>query len=78
MRSTKGIIDIDFSIEEDALIQGLLDARGKRVELIAFGIVYAGILEEVDIEAGNVVVSDGEDRAMIEIERIESLSIVVA
>lgn len=72
------LIDLDFSIEEDALVQALLDAKGKRVELIAFGIVYNGILREVDIDNGTVVVTDGEDKAMIEIERIESLSIVVS
>ena len=72
------LIDLDFSIEEDALVQGLLDARDKRVELIAFGIVYAGILEKIDIDNGTVVICDGDDRAMIEIERIESLSIVVS
>lgn len=72
------LIDLDFSIEEDALIQALLDAKGKRVELIAFGIVYSGILDHVDIDSGTVTVIDGEDRAMIEIERIESLSITVS
>lgn len=71
------LIDLDFSIEEDALIQGLLDARGKRVELLAFGIIYAGVLEDVDIDHGTVIVTDGDDKAMIEIERIESLSIAV-
>lgn len=73
-----GLIDLDFSIEEDALVQALIDAKGKRVELIAFGISYAGILEQVDIDTGTVVVADGEDKATIEIERIESLSITVS
>lgn len=71
------LVDVDFSIEEDALIQGLLDAKGKRVELIAFGIVYTGVLEKIDIDTGIVIVTDGLDKAMIEIERIESLSIAV-
>lgn len=71
------LVDLDFSIEEDALVQGLLDAKGKQVELIAFGICYAGILKQVDIENGIVIVSDGEDTAVMEIERIESLSVVV-
>ena len=71
------LVDIDFSIEEDALIQGLLDAKGKQVEVIAFGIVYAGVLEQIDIDNGTVIVVDGEDRAMLEIERIESLSVVM-
>lgn len=72
-----GLVNFDFSIDEDALIQGLLDAKGKKVELIAFGIVYAGKLEECDIDSGFVTIADGEDRAIIEVERIESLSIVV-
>lgn len=71
------LIDLDFSIEEDALIQGLLDAKGKKVEVIAFGIVYAGTLDSVDVDTGTVTIVDGEDRAMIEIERIESFSIVM-
>jgi len=37
------------AVEEDALIQALVDAKGKRVEIIAFGIPYSGILAEVDI-----------------------------
>ena len=71
------VIDIDFSIEEDALIQGLLDAKGKQVELIAFGIFYSGTLDEVDVDNGTICITDGEDTAFIEIERIESFSIVM-
>jgi hypothetical protein len=71
------LIDIDFSIEEDALIQGLLDAKGKRVEVIAFGIFYSGTLSEVDADRGTIAIMDDEDRAIIEIERVESFSIVM-
>lgn len=71
------LIDLDFSIEEDALIQALLDAKGKKVEVIAFGIVYSGTLEQVDVDNGTIIIADAEDRAMLEIERIESFSIVV-
>ena len=67
------VIDIDFSIEEDALIQGLLDAKGKRVEVIAFGIFYSGTLSEVDADRGTIAIMDNEDRAIIEIERVESV-----
>lgn len=72
------LIDLDFSIEEDALVRTLLDAKDKKVQLIAFGIIYSGILQNIDIETGTVVIVDGEDKAMIEIERIESLSIDVS
>ena len=62
----------DTIIEEDALIQGLLEAKGRQVEIIAFGIAYNGLLEEVDVENGVITIADGDDRAMIELERIES------
>lgn len=71
------LIDIDFSIEEDALIQGLIDAKGKRVEVIAFGIFYSGVLNEVDADKGVITITDEEERAVIEIERVESFSIVM-
>lgn len=66
----------DPSIEEDALIQALLEAKGKRIELIAFGIPYAGELEYIDVDDGIIVIVEGEDRAVLEIERIESFSLL--
>ena len=71
------LIDIDFSVEEDALIQGLLDARNKKVEVIAFGIFYSGVLTDIDVDRGIITITDGEDKAVIEIERVESFSIVM-
>ena len=59
-------------IEEDALIEALMDAKGKRVEIIAFGILYNGTLKRVDIENGTIIITNGDDQAMIEIERVES------
>ena len=68
--------DIRFSIDEDALIRALIDSKGKRVEIIAFGIVYTGKLEKVDADDGNITIIEGENSATIEIERIESLSVL--
>jgi hypothetical protein len=67
---------IDSAVEEDALIQGLIDAKGKKVEIIAFGIVYGGILESVDVDEGIIAITDNDDRAVLEIERIESFSLL--
>jgi hypothetical protein len=75
---TKERFDLDFSVEEDSLIRGLLDARGKRVEVIAFGIVYTGILSAVDTDNGTIVIADGDDHAVLEIERIESFTLLEA
>jgi len=68
--------DIDYSIDEDALIKGLIDSQGKRIEIIAFGIVYTGKLEKVDADNGTLMIVDGDEKATIEIERIESLSVL--
>ena len=59
-------------IEEDELIQALIDAKGKRVEIIAFGILYNGTLKRIDVDNGTIIISNGDDQAMIEIERVES------
>jgi hypothetical protein len=72
--NAKNGFNLDFSIEEDTLIRGLLDAKGKRVEVIAFGIVYTGILKSIDTDNGTIVITDGDDRAVLEIERIESFA----
>ncbi|MBT3182206.1 MAG: hypothetical protein HN337_06850 [Deltaproteobacteria bacterium] len=45
--------------------------------MIAFGIFYSGTLSEVDADRGTIAIMDDEDRAIIEIERVESFSIVM-
>ena len=67
---------IGSCVEEDALIQALMDAKGKRVEIIAFGIPYTGLLKKVDIEDGIINIADNDDLAVLEIERIESFSLI--
>lgn len=70
------LFDINTSIDEDALIRGLLESKGKKVEIIAFGIIYTGTLEAVDADNGTLTIIDGDESATIEIERIESLSVL--
>jgi len=60
---------------DDPLIQGLIAAKGKRVEVFAFGLTYIGELESVDTENGFISVKDGEDAAVLELERIENFGI---
>lgn len=66
----------EMCIADDPLIQGLLAAKGKNVEIFAFGITYIGKLISVDTENGFVSVTDGEDTVMLELERIEQFNIV--
>ena len=59
-------------IEEDPLIQSLIESEGKEIEVIAFGISYSGTLKKIDVENGYIVVTDDEDTAVLELERISS------
>jgi hypothetical protein len=59
-------------IDDDPLIEALVGAKGKMVEIIAFGILYVGILKKIDINNGTIQISNGDDNAVLEIERIES------
>ncbi len=45
--------------------------RGKRVEVIAFGISYVGCLEKIDLKMGTIKIVDKDDFVVLEIERIE-------
>lgn len=67
---------IESCIAEDALIQGISEARGKRVEVFAFGMTYIGNLVSVDIENGFITIKDGDDKVMLELERIEHFDVV--
>lgn len=59
-------------VEEDPLIQTLIESEGKEIEVIAFGISYTGTLKKVDVENGYIVVTDDEDTAVLELERMSS------
>lgn len=61
---------------EDLSITRLTDFKGRKVEIIAFDISYMGILEEVDFERGTLKIVDGEDFVILEIERVESFSVL--
>lgn len=59
-------------IDDDPLIEAISNAKGKMVEIIAFGILYVGTLKKIDINNGTIQISNGDDNAVLEIERIES------
>jgi len=57
-------------------ITRLKDYLGKKVEIIAFGISYRGYLEEVDYDKGTLRMVEGDEFAILEIERVESFSLI--
>lgn len=68
--------DLEMSLSEDDLIAGLRDSIGKQVEVLAFGIIYIGELTDVNVRGGFIVVVDGDARATLEFERVESYRIL--
>jgi len=56
-------------------ITRLQDLEGRWVEIIAFGISYLGRLREVDYDKGTLRLEDGDDFAILEIERVESFGL---
>ena len=56
---------------EDVKISALKKCLGKKTEVLAFGLVYAGKLTKVDLRAGTIQIEDGKDYVVLEIERIE-------
>jgi hypothetical protein len=64
-----------FLMDEHESITRLKEFIGKRVEIIAFGISYMGILKEVDYDQGTLQLVDGEDFAILELERVESFAL---
>jgi len=46
--------------------------RGRRVEVVAFGISYRGRLEKIDLRTGTIRIVDRRNYAVLELERIES------
>jgi hypothetical protein len=63
-------------MQDEVSSKDLREAIGKRVEVLAFGINYVGVLTNVDSRAGTIRVEDKEDYAVLEIERIESFKVI--
>ena len=61
---------------DDHSITRLQDNIGKKVEIIAFNISYMGILEDINFETSTLKIVDGEDFAILELERVESFSVL--
>ncbi len=61
---------------DDPLINALVAAKGKQVEVIAFGVSYLGLLETVDLECATIILSDGTNKVTLDIERVESFTVI--
>ena len=62
--------------EVDVDIDQLLEATGKRVEVVAFDLAYSGTLTEVDVDKGQIRIEDGDDYVVLEVERLQSFRVL--
>lgn len=64
------------NVEDEIDPKQLKAALGKKVDALAFGLSYQGILKKIDLKAGTIKIEDKEDYAVLEIERIESFKVL--
>ncbi|MFH1874547.1 MAG: hypothetical protein ABH859_05105 [Pseudomonadota bacterium] len=64
------------AVEEDPLIKALSDAKGKCIEVMAFGTLYTGTLIGLDLDNGTISLTSEDDKVILEIERIESFCLI--
>ncbi len=57
-------------------ISGIASLVGSKVQIIAYGISYVGLLQSIDHERGVLELCDGKDTVTLELERIEKYSLV--
>ncbi len=65
-----------MSKSEEGSFNQLKHLVGKKIEIIAFDISYIGILEQIDFEQGILKLIDGDDFVILELERVESFSLI--
>lgn len=63
-------------MEDEVSLPKLKSAVGKRVEVLAFGMSYVGILKRMDAKNGLIRVEDKKDYVVLEIERIENFRVL--
>lgn len=63
-------------MEDTFSLPKLKSSVGKKVEVLAFGIAYIGILKKVDPRNGLIRLEDKEDYVILEIERIENFRVL--
>lgn len=63
-------------MNDDLSSADLKKAVGKKIEVLAFGIVYRGRLKQVNLKEGTIRIEDKGDYAILEIERLESLRVL--
>lgn len=63
-------------MEDEVSPTRLKAALGKRVEVLAFGVAYAGKLKKVDTKNGLIRIEDKDDYVVLEIERIEDFHVL--
>ncbi len=62
-------------MQDEISVARLRKDIGKKVEVYAFGVVYAGVLKSVDARHSLIRIEDEVDYVVLEIERIENFHV---
>ena len=63
-------------MQDEITVAHLKKNVGKKVEVCAFGMMYAGVLKGVDERESLIRIEDEVDYVVLEIERIETFHVV--
>ena len=50
------------------------DYIGKKVQVVAYGASYVGVLQKVDYEPGFLILTDGSDTVTLDLDFVESFT----
>lgn len=64
------------TLELESSIHYLDRYVGKKIQIIAFGISYLGVLKKVDYDRGFLVLVEGPDKVTLDLDRVESFGMV--
>lgn len=61
-------------MEIEKSIRKLDEYVGKKVQILAFGTSYLGILKKVDYDKGFLEIKSGNQKMVLDLERVESFA----
>lgn len=67
----RGVCPMIYPVMEGSLLR-IESYVGRKVEVVAFGISYVGLLRDVDMEEGTITLSDSKDAVVLELERVDA------
>lgn len=61
-------------MEIEKSIRRLDEYVGKKVQILAFGTAYLGVLQKIDYDKGFLEIKSGKQKLVLDLERVESFA----